>query len=68
MEKQTKKVYEAPDLTVVSFKAEKGYAASGDPLAAFGLWDGNPSSNAGSPAMDDYQVDANSENGGYWQW
>lgn len=66
MEKQTKKVYEAPDLTVVSFKAEKGYAASGDPLAAFGLWDGDPSNNAETPAIDDYEMETN--NGGYWQW
>ena len=65
MEKQSKKVYEAPDLTVVSFKAEKGYATSGDPLAAFGGWNGNTSSPAETPAMDDYQV----ENGGnYFSW
>lgn len=67
MEKQTKKVYEAPDLTVVSFKAEKGYATSG--LYLVGEWDGDNRHNAGEPpVMDNYEVDANSENGGYWQW
>ena len=52
-------------MTAVSFKVEKGYAASGDPFAGFGLWNGSSSSNAESPAMDDYEV----ENGGnYLSW
>lgn len=65
MEKQTKKVYEAPSLTIVTFKVEQGFTASGDPLAAFGGWDGNTSNNAETPAMDDYQVE---NNGNYFQW
>lgn len=34
---ETKKEYIAPELTVVSFKTERGYAASNNPLAAFKL-------------------------------
>ena len=66
MEKTTaKQTYEAPDLTVVSFKIENGFVISGDPLAVFGGWNGNTSNNAEQPAMDDYQV----ENGGnYFSW
>ena len=33
-----KKAYEAPALTVVTFKTERGYAASGDLTKALGLY------------------------------
>ena len=65
MDKQTKKVYEAPALTAVSFKMERGYAFS----ALAGLWDGNNRDIAENEALDDYDY---TENGGsangYWQW
>ena len=35
MEKKEKRIYEAPSLTVVTFKAETGYAAS---LKSLALW------------------------------
>ena len=42
MQKQVKKLYEAPDLTMVSFQVEKGFSVS-DPFLAFTLggWDGD---------------------------
>lgn len=40
MENKKKKVYDAPQLTVVSFKTERGFALSGEILQnQFLLWD-----------------------------
>lgn len=67
MEKQTKKVYEVPALTVVSFKVEQGYALSA--LSFAGFWDGNNRNIADSEALDDYDYTENGESyNGYWQW
>lgn len=61
MKRKTKKNYEAPQLTVVSFKAERGYASSGGPdpvehTFLLGLFD----SEGG-----DRSVESRNENG-YW--
>lgn len=66
MEKTTaKQTYEAPDLTVVSFKVENGFVISGDPRAIFGGWNGNSGSDAEEDAMYDYEVE---NNGNYFSW
>ena len=40
MKSKTKKDYETPQLTVVSFKAERGYASSGEGLMSqLKFWD-----------------------------
>ena len=49
---EKKKTYEAPELTVVTFKTEKGYATSGEPL---GLSEGH-----GKKSIEDRQ------DGGNW--
>lgn len=66
MEKQTKKVYKAPSLTIATFKVEQGFNASKQSLS--GLWDGNNRNNASGNGVEDYTQETNSENGGYWQW
>ncbi len=49
MEKKEKRIYESPQLTVVTFKAERGYAASGLRLgnawttSVIGAWVGSAS-------------------------
>ena len=40
MEKSEKKTYEAPSLTVVSFKVEQGFAGSG-PFSSLMFWENN---------------------------
>lgn len=51
MDKKREKEYEAPRLTVVTFKTERGYAVSGQLSSVFGL--GNSYSNSGDNAWDD---------------
>lgn len=67
MQKQVKKLYEAPDLTVVSFQVEKGFSVS-DPFLAFTLggWDGDNRHNAETPFFEDY-IEEN-DNGDYFHW
>jgi hypothetical protein len=50
MEKTTKQPYEAPKLTVVSFKMEKGYAASSGPFSTLMFWENNETNQ-----MEDYE-------------
>ena len=59
--KQDKKEYTAPALTVVTFKAEKGYALSG-----LGLFDGFLLDNDDSQSQDHWQDD-NTYLGSSWQ-
>lgn len=68
MEKQTKKVYKAPSLTIATFKVEQGFNASKQSLSGF--WDGDNRHNANpyGNGVEDYTQETNSENGGYWQW
>lgn len=66
MNKKKNKVYDAPALTVVTFKTEHGYAASLTQKMTFGLWSGDSGDNAGGSGVSDY-ADA-SNNGGYWNW
>lgn len=56
--------YEKPHLTVVSFKVEKGYAASGDLSGVFGL--GNSWSDDGYNAWDDNVQSGGNHFGGGW--
>ena len=60
--KDEKKQYTAPELTVVTFKAERGYAVS-DPIfyGVFGLG----SSNAGSGGQEEWEEDTYEGTGWY---
>ena len=62
MEKQKKKAYEAPDLTAVTFKMERGYALS----MVAGVWDRNPNNDAEGAGVSDYNVESNGD--AYWNW
>ena len=62
--KETKKTYEAPALTVVSFKTEQGYAQSMLMLA--GSWSGNSGDNADVAGVSNYTEE--SDNGNYFNW
>lgn len=55
---ETKKEYIAPELTVVSFKTERGYAAS-NPLAAFKLLTSLVGMNSGN--MEEWDFDQNDD-------
>lgn len=64
MEKTTEKqTYEAPKLTVVSFKMEKGYASSG-PVNALIFWENND-----AEQMEDYTTGNgwNSGSNSFWE-
>ena len=64
MDNQHKKIYEAPALTVVKFKMEQGYAASGGLVGAFRLgnsWDDN-----GLDAWDGFSSGSGSYFGNGW--
>ncbi|MBQ8703598.1 MAG: hypothetical protein IJ524_04425 [Bacteroidales bacterium] len=57
-----KKEYTAPELTVVSFKSERGYASSITPLGALLFWASSDASQ-----MEDYNThDDWTESGGFW--
>ena len=59
--RETKKAYEAPALTVVSFKTEQGYAQS----MLAGLWSGIMVDNSNGAGVSNYTE----ENGGnYFEW
>ena len=53
MEKKEKKTYEAPALTVVTFKMEQGYASSSGtgPFSELFFWENNE-----QDQMEDYQT------------
>ena len=55
-----KKQYVAPGLTVVTFKTERGYAAS-TPLESLGLWESGE-----SEQMETYETTNWHESGGFW--
>ena len=55
---ETKKEYIAPELTVVSFKTERGYAAS-NPFAAFKLLTSLVGMNSGN--MEEWNFDQNDD-------
>ena len=59
---ETKKAYEAPALTVVSFKTEQGYALS----VLAGYWSGNSGDNAAGAGVSNYTEE--SDNGNYFNW
>lgn len=61
---EEKKTYEKPQLTVVSFKVEYGYAASGTLTGVFRL--GNSWSNDGIDAWDDEAISGGNRFGGGW--
>ena len=57
MEKKEKKLYEAPALTTVSFKAERGYAASNIMQSmAFSILDFNATGDGSSSTLNDYNT------------
>lgn len=56
---EIKKEYIAPELTVVSFKTERGYAASNNPLAAFKLLTSLVGMNSGN--MEEWDFDQNDD-------
>lgn len=58
---ETKKAYEAPALTVVSFKTEQGYALS----VLAGFWSGNSDDNAAGAGVSNYTEE---NNGNYFNW
>ena len=59
--RETKKTYEAPALTVVSFKTEQGYAQS----MLVGSWSGNSGDKSNGAGVSNYTE----ENGGnYFEW
>ena len=61
MNKQWKKTYEAPHLTVVTFKTERGYAVSGV-LSELMFWE-----NSGQDNMENYETQENWHSGGqFW--
>lgn len=62
--KETKKTYEAPALTVVSFKTEQGYAQSMLVMLA-GFWSGNSGDNAAGAGVSNYTEE---NNGNYFNW
>jgi hypothetical protein len=59
--RETKKAYEAPALTVVSFKTEQGYVLS----MLAGTWSGDSGDNAGTAGVSDYTEE---NNGNYFSW
>ena len=59
--RETKKTYEAPALTVVSFKTEQGYAKS----MLAGSWSGNSGDNAAGAGVSNYTEE---NNGNYFNW
>ena len=59
--KETKKTYEAPALTVVSFKTEQGYAQS----MLAGSWSGNSGDNSNGAGVSNYTEE---NNGNYIDW
>ena len=59
--KETKKTYEAPALTVVSFKTEQGYAQS----MLAGLWSGIMVDNSNGAGVSNYTEE---NNGNYFNW
>lgn len=67
MENKKKKVYDAPQLTVVSFKAERGFATSGGlfDFEQLMLWE---NSQPGQRQMENYIVanDWNENSTGFW--
>lgn len=66
MEKVKKKEYEAPGLTVVTFKLERGYAAS-SLTTVLGIWASqNPADNATGNGLTNFTVNDNS--GSAWEW
>ena len=62
--RETKKTYEAPALTVVSFKTEQGYAQSMLAMLA-GFWSGNSGDNADVAGVSNYTEE---NNGNYFNW
>lgn len=60
--RETKKTYEAPALTVVSFKTEQGYALS----TLVGTWSGNSGDKADVAGVSNYTEE--SDNGNYFSW
>ena len=60
--RETKKAYEAPALTVVSFKTEQGYALS----MLVGSWSGNSGDAAAGAGVSNYTEE--SDNGNYFSW
>ena len=59
--KETKKTYEAPALTVVSFKTEQGYAQS----MLAGFWSGIMGSTSNGAGVSNYTEE---NNGNYFNW
>ena len=59
--RETKKTYEAPALTVVSFKTEQGYALS----TLVGTWSGNSGDKADVAGVSNYTEE---NNGNYFSW
>ena len=59
--KETKKNYEAPALTVVSFKTEQGYAQS----MLAGFWSGIMVENSNGAGVSNYTEE---NNGNYFDW
>ena len=59
--KETKKTYEAPALTVVSFKTEQGYAQS----MLAGLWSGIMVDNSNGAGVSNYTEE---NSGNYFDW
>lgn len=59
--RETKKTYEAPALTVVSFKTEQGYALS----TLVGFWSGNSGDNADVAGVSNYTEE---NSGNYFDW
>ena len=59
--RETKKTYEAPALTVVSFKTEQGYAQS----VLAGFWSGNSGDNADVAGVSNYTEE---NSGNYFDW
>ena len=59
--KETKKTYEAPALTVVSFKTEQGYAQS----VLAGFWSGIMVDNSNGAGVSNYTEE---NNGNYFDW
>ncbi len=61
--KKDKKQYEAPSLTAVSFKTERGYAASGPlGLSEFVFWDNDKSEDQ----MEDYSIVWDQGTNSFW--
>ncbi|MBR1766578.1 MAG: hypothetical protein IJ745_06020 [Bacteroidales bacterium] len=58
--KTEKKEYTAPALTVVTFKSERGFAASGSPLEALKFWD------SGDDGQTESYGDADWSGNGFW--